>query len=52
MHCAFPDLPLSPASAQTEDLLIKRRSVLEKKMELELNKAKEYTKAKNKRGEA
>ena len=37
---------------QTEDLLIKRRTVLEKKMELELQKAKEYTKAKNKRGPA
>lgn len=35
---------------QTEDLLVKRRSVLEKKMEQELQKAKEYTKAKNKRG--
>ena len=37
---------------QTEDLLIKRRTVLEKKMEQELQKAKEYTKAKNKRGAA
>lgn len=36
--------------AQTEELLIKRRSLLEKKIALELAKAKEYTKAQNKRG--
>lgn len=35
---------------QTEELLIKRRSLLEKKIALELAKAKEYTKAQNKRG--
>ena len=35
---------------QTEELLVKRRSLLEKKIAQELDKAKTYTKAQNKRG--
>ena len=35
---------------QTEELLIKRRSLLEKKIAQELDKAKTYTKAQNKKG--
>jgi hypothetical protein len=38
------------ACAQTEELLVKRRALLEKKIAQELDKAKEYTKAQNKRG--
>ncbi len=36
---------------QTEELLVKRRALLEKKIAQELDKAKTYTKAQNKRGE-
>ena len=36
---------------QTEELLIKRRTLLEKKIAQELDKAKTYTKAQNKRGD-
>jgi hypothetical protein len=36
---------------QTEELLLKRRALLEKKVEQELERAREYTRAKNKRGE-
>ena len=35
---------------QTEELLVKRRALLEKKIAQELDKAKTYTKAQNKRG--
>jgi len=38
------------AGVQTEELLIKRRALLEKKVAAELARAKEYTKAQNKRG--
>lgn len=36
---------------QTEELLIKRRTLLEKKIVQELDKAKTYSKAQNKRGD-
>ena len=36
---------------QTEELLIKRRTLLEKKITQELEKAKTYSKAQNKRGD-
>lgn len=36
---------------QTEELLVKRRDLLEKKIGLELQRAKELSAAKNKRGE-
>ena len=42
--------PAPPCFVQTEELLVKRRSLLEKKIAQELEKAKEYTKAQNKRG--
>jgi hypothetical protein len=35
---------------QTEELLIKKRDLLEKKIAQELDRAKEFTKQKNKRG--
>ncbi len=37
--------------AQTEELLVKRRNLLEKKIEQETERAKEFTRTKNKRGE-
>lgn len=40
-----PFLPL-----QTEELLVKRRDVLDKKIAIELERAKEFTRTKNKRG--
>jgi len=36
--------------AQTEELLVKRRNLLEKKIEQETERAKEFTRTKNKRG--
>ena len=47
LHFHHPSIP----SLQTEELLIKRRSLLEKKIVQELEKAKEQTQLKNKRGE-
>ncbi len=41
----------SPSAAQTEELLTKRRNLLEKKIAHELERAKELTKQGNKRGE-
>ncbi len=38
--------------SQTEELLIKRRNLLEKKVNQETERAKEFTRQKNKRGEA
>ena len=35
---------------QTEELLVKRRNLLEKKIEQETERAKEFTRSKNKRG--
>ena len=35
---------------QTEELLVKRRNLLEKKIEQETERAKEFTRTKNKRG--
>ncbi len=37
---------------QTEDLLVKRRSLLEKKIDQAMAQARDYTKAGNKRGKA
>jgi hypothetical protein len=39
------------ASPQTEELLVKRRNLLEKKVDQETERAKEFTRLKNKRGE-
>lgn len=41
---------LEPCWVQQEELLVKRRGVLEKKIEAENEHAREYTRAKNKRG--
>jgi len=46
----FSTSPPRPYPRQTEELLIKRRSLLEKKIVAELEKAKEQTLLKNKRG--
>jgi hypothetical protein len=49
-QCCLPLNTLHVCCVQTEELLVKRRSLLEKKIAQELDKAKEYTKAQNKRG--
>lgn len=42
---------MSPSHVQTEELLTKRRDLLEKKIGIELQRAKDASAAKNKRGE-
>lgn len=53
MYLAWGEFPFSVPwrhDLQTEELLVKRRSLLEKKIGQELEKAKTYSKAQNKRG--
>lgn len=55
----FPDCAASmnsveeqPVGPQTEELLVKRRTLLEKKVDQETERAKEFTRLKNKRGQS
>jgi len=47
-----PPPPKKKISTQTEELLIKRRALLEKKIEAEQGKAREQAALKNKRGKS
>ena len=50
--CMSECSPESGCLAQTEELLVKRRNLLENKIEQETERAKEFTRTKNKRGAA
>lgn len=53
MRATFPRVYLEHIDTflQTEELLVKRRNLLEKKVDQETERAKEFTRLKNKRGE-